>query len=532
MAICSKLVLWQTLAFAVGLVLYSPLRAVTVEETRFDIWEFEISDTGLIPMANVEQAVYPYLGVGRTIVDVEAARRAVEAQYHKHGFGTVVVIIPEQAVDQGVVRLETLDGRVERLHVTGARYFSFGRLKSRLSAVAVDRTPNIPEFQRQLAEVARASSDRRVTPVLRPGRGPGTVEVELKVEDKLPLHGSLEINDDYTNDTTRTRIQADVRYVNLWQREHSLGVAYQFSPEDPTEVQVLTGTYLFRVDDSDLLYAIYGVASDSEVTTLGGQNSALGVVGKGAVVGVRAIRPLPADIGSARNLTFGLDYKDFNDRVAPLGSAGFETPISYARLVTGLDSRLELASARFDYRLNAQFGFRGLGNSPREFENKRFKAKPNFLYLTAELNYLQQFEYGALSWRLAGQLSSGALVSNEQFSLGGERSVRGYLATQVLADSAVQSQLEWTSQSFATVLKWDWLRRAQAVLFLDAGYGTIDSPLPGQERSSSLAGAGIGLRLLGLHGLYSAVDWAFPLIAEGEISSYDSRLHVKLGYEF
>ncbi|NDF95115.1 MAG: hypothetical protein EB107_04675 [Proteobacteria bacterium] len=35
----------------------------------------------------------------------------------------------------------------------------------------------------------------RVTPSLRPGLEPGTVDIDLTVKDKLPLHGSVELSD-------------------------------------------------------------------------------------------------------------------------------------------------------------------------------------------------------------------------------------------------------------------------------------------------------------------------------------------------
>ena len=85
-----------------------------------------------------------------------------------------------------------------------------------------------------------------MTPVLRPGKTPGTVEVDLKVKDELPLHGSLELNDRYSTDTSRLRLSAMLRYDNLWQKEHSFSLQYQTAPEKPGEVKVWSGTYLAR----------------------------------------------------------------------------------------------------------------------------------------------------------------------------------------------------------------------------------------------------------------------------------------------
>ena len=81
-------------------------------------------------------------------------------------------------------------------------------------------------IQRQLADLNRQTPDRAITPVLRAGRYAGTVDLELKVEDELPFHGSLEVNDRYTADTTELRSSLTLGYDNLWQRAHTASLQY------------------------------------------------------------------------------------------------------------------------------------------------------------------------------------------------------------------------------------------------------------------------------------------------------------------
>jgi hemolysin activation/secretion protein len=142
--------------------------------------------------------------------------------------------------------------------------------------------------QKELVQLNAGSSDRRITPVLRPGRYPGTLEAELKVDDKLPVHGSLEVNNRYSRDTTRTRVTATVSYDNLWQRQHSASIGYQTAPENTDDVTVLFGTYSARLSTSPWLVSGYYVDSDTDVATVG----TLGVLGKGQIAGLRFIRPV------------------------------------------------------------------------------------------------------------------------------------------------------------------------------------------------------------------------------------------------
>src|SRR5262249_47933425 len=54
----------------------------------------------------------------------------------------------------------------------------------------------------------------------------------LKVEERLPLHWRLELNNQSTPNSPEMRFNANAAYNNLWQLEHSAGVQYSFSPED------------------------------------------------------------------------------------------------------------------------------------------------------------------------------------------------------------------------------------------------------------------------------------------------------------
>ncbi|MEO5573643.1 MAG: POTRA domain-containing protein [Gammaproteobacteria bacterium] len=159
-------------------------------ENRFDVMEFQVEGNSVLPAVTIEKAVYPFLGESKNIDDVEKARSTLEKSYHDAGYLTVLVDIPEQKVDSGIVRLSIIEGSIDRLHVSGSRYFSLGYIKSRVPSLAEGGVPNFPKMQKELAALNR-NPDRHITPVLKAGRTPGTVEAGLKVEDELPLHASV-----------------------------------------------------------------------------------------------------------------------------------------------------------------------------------------------------------------------------------------------------------------------------------------------------------------------------------------------------
>lgn len=493
---------------------------------RFNIWEFRVEGNTLLDDRLVERTVYPFLGTGKSIQDVEAAQQALEAFYRDSGFPTVVVDIPEQNVSEGIVHLKVVQGTVSRVRITGSRYFSLGRIRSRMTALSEGDVVYLPELQRQLRDINRASPDRTVTPVFRPGHTPGTVEVELRVKDELPIHGDIELNNRYSRDTTKLRASATLRYANLWQREHSASVMYQTAPEDRDEVEVWAGTYVMPAGSGSVL-ATYVVDSKSDVATAGD----LTVLGTGTILGVRYIKSLPDRDRYFHSAVLGVDYKDFKDDVVPVDGGSSDTPIDYTNFLAQYRGTLLGSKARTGFGLSVDFGVRGLGNTEKEFENKRYGAKPNYLYVGAFGEFTYTFDPGIQFYLgLDGQLADSPLVSNEQFRAGGAESVRGYLESQDLGDDGITANLELRTPSFAD--KVPYVSKMHFLAFFDASKLRIRQPLPSQKSHYELYSTGIGVRIEGDHGLSASLDWAWPLKDVTDVEKGDSRAHFSLQYGF
>lgn len=494
-------------------------------EGRFDVLEYRLEGATLLPVATMEQSVYRYLGEGRTLADVEKAREALEQAYHSAGYLTVLVTIPQQKVEGGVVRLTVTEAPVDRLRVVESRYYSLGEIKAGVPELSEGQVPYFPEMQKQLAALNR-SGDRKITPLLRPGRTPGTVEVDLKVQDRLPLHGSIEINDRYSLGTTRTRLSGNLRWDNLWQKQHGIGLTVQTAPELPKESKVFAATYTWPLSSGAIL-AIYGVHSASDIAAVG----TLNVLGNGDIYGVRYIRPLPSREGFFHSASLGVDYKDFDQTVNLIGGGDFNTPIRYLPFTLGWDG--SWSGERRSTRLGIAFNFhmRGLVADEQDFANKRFKGRPNYAYLRGNLTHTEHVQSGwRFTLRTAAQIAAQPLISNEQFAIGGVESVRGYYESAAVGDDGVMIAVEAATPNLARHAG-DFIDDLRLLAFADAGHVRVRKPLPGQFSQFDLAGAGLGLRVKA-KGVAAAIDWAHALKDIAGTASGDNRVHFKLSYEW
>jgi len=298
-------------------ILAAPLAYGQAEDQQpaFEISAFEVEGNTLLLEAEIQSSLAGFAGPSKTAEDVETARDALEGLYHKKGYPTVLVNIPEQTVEEGVVRLRVLESKIRRVKVTGNRYFTMDKILRELPSFRPGEILYVPKVEAELNKVNR-NPDFKVAPVLMPGKEAGAIDVELKVKDRLPLHGSVELNNRSSHDTTDLRLNAMIRYDNLWQKEHSISFQYQTSPEDKDEVQVAAGSYVLPAPwKDDHLVALYGIWSDSD-TAFG---EGFDVVGKGNIFGARYVMPLPSYKLYTHNVTLGLDYKTL---MKPQGSKG------------------------------------------------------------------------------------------------------------------------------------------------------------------------------------------------------------------
>lgn len=503
--------------------------------TQFDIRAFQVRGNTVLAPDVVERAVYPFMGPGRTETDVENARAALQKAFEDAGYVAVSVFLPEQSVDSGILQLEVQPQTIGQLVVEGDTGHA-ELVKAQAASLTPGQTPNINDFQRDVIAMNQKAS-RRVTPELKAGTAPGTLDVVMKVEESSAWHASAEINNFSSAATTDLRAAATIRYDDMWGRGDSLSLTAQTAPRRRDDGTVFSGNYLMRLGQGTQLM-LYAVHSDSDIAVVGGTS----VIGKGNIFGARLIQSLGTGEGFYHALTFGADWKNFTEDLR-LGVDRTSIPIKY--LPVTLSWRGDWSSERrvSELTLSGIFGTRGIGTSGgystdgcvkdvNHFDCKRYNARPNFFILKTEgettLNLPADIQANT---RLAVQWSAAPLIANEGFSLGGMSSVRGYFETESLADYGFSLQGELRSPDLGKIVGGP-LSELRFHAFADGGMGRIYFPLDGQKRGFSLMTVGGGARIKLFNHLNGAVDVGTPLISGPESNSGDIFARFRIWGEF
>ena len=509
----------------------------------FDVMDFAIEGNTVLPVEAVEQAVTPFLGPHKTLADVEAARAALEKTYQDRGYLTVFVDLPEQSTAGGVITLKVLEGRVERLAVTGSHYYSQGYIRNHVTELAEGKVPNFGVVQAQLAQVNR-SEDRQVQPVLKPGADPGTVDAELMVKDQVPLHGTVELNNNNSPYTRPLRLQTALHYDNLFQSDQSLTVAAITAPQDLRQSRVFSGEYVVPNDAGDSWH-FSGLFSDSNVSVL----SSSTILGHGYDLGIKRQLALPGAADLVHAVSLGLDFKVNKQRILAGGDA-VSDPVKYAPLSAGYSAYLQAPSGALTVvNVNTVLGVKewlkanhncGSGEQD-QFACVRSNADGGFGYLRLDLRRTQPIAKWQLEARLGGQVSTQQLVSAEQFALGGTDTVRGYLAAEGVGDDALLGSLQLDTPNLASAAAqgstptdgaWRRLQEARLYAFVDAGRARTIEPSAGQAAMQTLASVGLGFKLKAQHTTSLTFDAGYPLRAASVTQAHQLHVNSSLDIEF
>lgn len=489
----------------------------SAEPTRFDILEFVVEGDTLLGAPAIELAVYRFLGPARTAADAEGARRALQLAYEAAGYLSVSVALPPQRIDQGTgeVRLQVLQGVVERLKVTGAQHFLPSAIRQALPSLAPGTVPQFGEVQQELGQLAALAPDLRITPLLAAGSSPGTLEVDLKVEDARPLHGAVELNSKQSQNTERGRLEAAVSYDNLFQRQHSIAANWFVSPREPSQANIVSLLYSAPLGGlGDRLSLAYTFSDSDTPTPLGGQT-----VSRGDTWRLRWRDQLDPTSGLRHALSWGLTLRNLQDSNVDVGGFSVESPsLRYPTFHVDYELNLSGSKPGRETRVSTSLGLSlpifsartvdCFGTPKDQFSCKRDGASSRFQVMGLSAEFREPLGVSANGWlvllRLQGQYTDTPLVSSEQVVYGGADSVRGYYEGEQPGDTGAALRAElWTPRwQPATAVS------LRALGFVDRASLHKVSTLPGEPASARLASMGFGLRLDSGFGLSANLDWA------------------------
>ena len=512
---------------------------------RFAIRSYVVDGPLQLPVERVQAAVQPYIGQSETFKDIQRAVVAVQELYVAAGFSAVQVIIPQQDISTGIVHLGVIEPRINKVNVTGNQHFDLANVRASIPALLEGQTPNLRAIGASI-RLANESYAKQTQISFKQTETPATPELATQTSDLIdatvrladvdPIRNVVTLDNSGTAQAGRYRIGYAFQHANLFNLDHVLTVQYITSPERVKDVSILGATYRipFYAAGAVLdLSASYSNVNSGNVATSAGSYA---ISGSGNVLGVKYAYLLPRIGEWDHRVAVGLDYRYFKNNVYFAGADTSLIPDLITRPVTLSYAGLSRQATR-EWRANFSLSQNIAGgekNSSAAYQapGGRAGATANFSVWRYNVFLLQTLPADwQAQWQLNGQYTRNALISGEQFGIGGVDSVRGFNEREILNDRGYRTSFELQGPSFGKVFQTDQLQLRPAV-FYDAGWVQRNRALPGEQTRAAIASAGIGLRANWGGNLQARVDYAAVLDGGAVRKNGDRKLHASVVLTF
>lgn len=452
-----------------------------------------------------------YEGKALTMKGMQKVANLITDEYRKKGYATSRAYVPPQTIADGVLLIKVVEGKIGDVSIEGNKHFSTSMLKNKLG-LTPDGYFDYSALQNSLVYINQ-SADRTARATLVPGKAPGTTDVVINVEDRLPVHVGFQYDNFASRYLNRNRYSGTLEHNNLLGFDDKLLLKYQRG--DDSRLVLEQGRYLFPVDRT-LEIGVYALTSKLR---LGKEFTSLDARGTADIYGIFASKAVLQEDDMDVRLTGGFDYKRIRNYLA--GDISSRDSVRLAKL--GVDADINDPLGRNIVLPEVQMGIPDLfGGMPKKnyFMASRSGAGGDFTKGLLTYYRLQELPWEtSLLWKNYGQFTNNKLVASEQFQIGGPASVRGYPVAEHSGDCGFYTSPELSlplyglnkeaKVPFSDATIYD---TSRVVLFYDWGHAQYnDTVVAGEKKKQTLRGYGFGYRFTLKDNLTFRVEVGYPL---------------------
>ena len=480
---------------------------------------------------------------GMTIGQIQEVAAAVTQRYRSAGFILAQAIIPAQEVDDGVVIVEVIEGKLGGVVFQGNEMY-----RDAVLAAPFEELIDTPVTASTIETAILSASDFpgiSVFGVFQPGTRVGETDLVIRTQEERSWEASVRADNYGTRFTGQYRAFADVQWNNptgVGDRFYA-AILRQF---DPTNARFWQLEYERPIGPPGMSIGVSGqrnpfdVGSDLAGAGLTGESEIFRLFGRQSLIRSRQ-----------KNVSSILTWRRSNATTSQFGVPIATDELSMLEVEVDFDSidsrarGLNVGALGFTIGLGDLLGGVGdtkanqAGGCPSRFGASGACATNDFFKSYASYSRLQRLDEGiSLLVRTEGQWSPSLLTSLEQFGIGGPASVRAYPVSEALFDSGVFGSLEVTvnAPGFSHVpafggLTWGQVLRVS--FFSDFAYGQLNDALVSDRANASFYGYGAGLGF-GIPGqVHGRLQYARPFAGAAPASDGDDdRFWFELTYQF
>lgn len=463
-----------------------------------------VTGSSVFTPEELSEITAPYENRSLTGEDLETLRTALTLRYINAGYINSGAILPDQAVREGVITFQIVEGVLSQISVEGNKWFRESYIRDRLE-LGAGPPVNVNPLQERLQLLQQDNRLRAIHAELRPGVKPGEAVLKVNVDEKTPFYAWFAFNNYQSPSVGAERGLLTLAHQNLTGHGDilslTLGRSEGLNPQIDVwyllPVTVHDTTLLLRYRKND--YAVIDEIFDP-----------LDTRSESDIYEITLRHPLVRTLH--HEFALALTGESLQDKTFLLGE-----PFSFYPGVENGESRVTALrfSQEWTYRTQrevvaarSRFSF-GIDALDATTHSSHSVPDGKFLAWLGQFQWARAFKTWdmQLLFRTDAQFSNQPLLPLEQIAVGGRYTVRGYRENLLVRDQAVIASVELR---IPMVQNAPWAEVLQLVPFSDYGYAK-NRDLPSLD-PRSIYSVGLGLR------------WGVPLMK--------SPADLKLDFEF
>jgi hemolysin activation/secretion protein len=543
--------------------LKSPLAGASLAASvKVVVKRFEFEGNHVFSSRQLAKVVARYAGREITSEELEEARVELTKHYVDAGFITSGALLPDQNVASGVIKFQIVEGRLKEVDLRGNFWYRSWWLRNQLR-LAAGQPVNFNDLKTGLQLLRQNPTISRINAELKPGEQTGESILDVSVKDEQPFRFGVNvantrppsvgegIGEIFLTDLNLTghNDPLDLHWgLERWTKEGSVDYvgfdnvsgSYEF-PVSPWDTTLQVHASKLNTSVIDETFAALGITSETTQYGLTLRQPLYKTLSDTVVVSLTADRehietfllgqPFTLSPGSNNGTSdvfatrAEVDWTNrsqvhvlalrsvFNLGLYAFGSTRADSSAA-SSAVQGLNT--EVPDSKF-------FSWVGQGQYVRRiFDIPAFREEPD----SAGWNLLRET---TLVLRANAQISDRPLLAEEQFSIGGMQSVRGYRENQLLRDNGVFGSAEVRVPVWLAKDKTPMVSLAP---FFDVGDGWNAENI--DKSYQTIYSTGIGLLVNATRHAQVTLYWGHPFVNfhEEKTSLQDYGFHLAVSINF
>jgi hemolysin activation/secretion protein len=489
----------------------------------------------LLEQKDFSSVIEPLIGKAISTDLLNTIGNAIAAYARAHDRLITKVIVPNQVVSDGTVRLVVVFGRFSDIEIKGNRWFSSDLLEQRLGIKPGDEVRL--SLLEEAVNWANTNPFRRVKVFVDPlNNQPGKANLLVGVQEVWPWRFSVSV-DNYGNDVLGKRHYiAGVQAGNLWGRDHQ--ASYQFVTTDDINVYQ-AHVFGYRVP---LPWRHFIEVSGSlvRVNAVFGNQREFTQTGRNESASLRYTIPIrngdnPVEVHA------GFDAKLGNNNLEYGGIERYPRTAETYEINTGGSAVFHDKHGATVVAASVLASPGGLGsrNNTETYEIARFGSTPRYVYASLSLQRLLDLTHNwELTTRFTGQKASANLLGSEQMTAGGAASVRGFNTNIYAGDEGFVLNNDLLAPSISTPLQRLSKKlpplETRFVAFYDVAQLWLKHRYAFDVPMRPLASAGLGLRMSVSNNFSLTFDYGWQITHLPELyrNTQHGQGHIKVVLAF